>query len=166
MKEQRPKIKLKLSKIDIALEWFGWILLMCFWGFTALKYKSLPEIIPTHFNATGIADGFGEKWNIITLPGIASVLFIGLTVLNQFPHVFNYLTEITEVNAEKEYTKATKLIRNLKIMLVFIFFLIAYKTIKNSLNQSNEIEIWFTPLVILLIFIPLLSFALQYFKKS
>jgi uncharacterized membrane protein len=164
--EQRPKIKLKLSKIDLALEWFGWILLMCFWGFTALKYKSLPEIIPTHFNATGIADGFGEKWNIITLPGIASVLFIGLTVLNQFPHLFNYLTEITEVNAEKEYTKATKLIRNLKIMLVFIFFLIAYKTIKNSLNQSNEIEIWFTPLVILLIFIPLLSFALQYFKKS
>jgi uncharacterized membrane protein len=164
--EQRPKIKLKLSKIDLALEWFGWLLLMCFWGFTALKYKSLPEIIPTHFNAAGVADGFGEKWNIITLPGIASVLFIGLTVLNQFPHLFNYLTEITEVNAEKEYTKATKLIRNLKIMLVFIFFLIAYKTIKNSLNQSNEIEIWFTPLVILLIFIPLLSFALQYFKKS
>jgi uncharacterized membrane protein len=164
--EQRPKIKLKLSKIDLALEWFGWLLLMCFWGFTALKYKSLPEIIPTHFNAAGVADGFGEKWNIITLPGIASVLFIGLTVLNQFPHLFNYLTEITEVNAEKEYTKATKLIRNLKIMLVFIFFLIAYKTIKNSLNQSNEIEIWFTPLVILLIFIPLLSFALQSFKKS
>jgi uncharacterized membrane protein len=164
--EQRPKIKLKLSKIDLALEWFGWLLLMCFWGFTALKYKSLPEIIPTHFNAAGVADGFGEKWNIITLPGIASVLFIGLTVLNQFPHLFNYLTEITEVNAEKEYTKATKLIRNLKIMLVFIFFLIAYKTIKNSLNQSNEIEIWFTPLVILLIFIPMLSFALQSFKKS
>ncbi len=164
--EQRPKIKLKLSKIDLALEWFGWVLLMCFWGFTALKYKSLPEIIPTHFNAAGVADGFGKKWNIITLPGIASVLFIGLTVLNQFPHVFNYLTEITEVNAEKEYTKATKLIRNLKIMLVFIFFLIVYKTIKNSLNQSNEIEIWFTPLVILLIFIPLLSFALQSFKKS
>ena len=165
MKEQRPKIKLKPSKIDTSFEWFGWALLVSFWVFTLYHYQSLPQIIPTHFKADGVADGFGEKWNIITLPLIASIVFIALTILNQFPHIFNYLTEITPENALHQYTNATKLLRYLKTIVVIVFFLIAFQTIKNTLNHTNTIEIWFLPLVMILIFIPLFSFGVQSFKK-
>jgi hypothetical protein len=43
-----------------------------------------------------------------------------MTVLNRFPHIFNYTTTITEENALREYTRATRLVRYLKLTMVLI----------------------------------------------
>lgn len=57
-------------------------LLISIWTFTGLKYGDLPEIIPTHFNVQGVADGYGHKKMIWILPSIAtfiSLILIGVT---------------------------------------------------------------------------------------
>ena len=90
--EQRPKIKLELAIADKTIEILGWLLICAVWGLTILNYTNLPNIIPTHYNGAGVADGFGEKWMILTLPLVATVLFIGITIINKFPHIFNYPT--------------------------------------------------------------------------
>lgn len=52
--------------------------------FSATVYPDLPARIPTHFNAAGVADGFGPRSNWWILPGInvaSSVLLIGVVML-------------------------------------------------------------------------------------
>ena len=66
---------------------------------TVANYFELPEIIPTHYNEAGEADSYGDKLNILALPIISTLLFIGLTILNKRPHLFNYPSEITKENA-------------------------------------------------------------------
>ena len=46
------------------------VLLAIPFGYAAYLYPSLPEIIPTHFNIKGEADGFGGKDSIFIGPGI------------------------------------------------------------------------------------------------
>jgi uncharacterized membrane protein len=118
--EKRPRLKLERSTADKLIEIGGWLLISVVWGFTLSNYPNLPETIPTHYNGAGQADGFGGKATILTLPLIATVLFGGLTFLNKFPHIFNYPTIITQHNALRQYTNATRMIRYLKLIIVVI----------------------------------------------
>lgn len=135
----RPKVRLQKNKLDLSLEFIGFTGLFLFWIYVCFIFTELPDIIPTHFNFKGEADDFGSKNTIFLLPLISSILFIGLTVLNRYPHIFNYLEEITSENAEKQYTFATRLIRFLKTIIVFVFFFIAYSTQHYSSNKSENL---------------------------
>jgi uncharacterized membrane protein len=163
--EERPKIHLKLTTVDRAFELIGWLSIMAIWILTITNYNNLPDTIPIHFNGAGQADGFGEKVNILTLPLIATILFVGLTILNGFPHFFNYPIGITKENARRQYTNATRLIRYLKLTVVFIFGLIAFQTIQHANGKTDGLGAWLLPLTLGLIFIPLLFFVTKSFKN-
>ena len=162
----RPKIKLELTTIDKTLEILGWISILAIWILTITNYTNLPDIIPIHYNGAGQADGFGGKGNIVTLPLISTVLYIGMTILNKFPHIFNYPTDITQDNALRQYTNATRMIRYLKLIIVVIFGVIVLQTIRNVNGQTNELGVWFLPLILGLIFIPLIYFLKISFRKQ
>lgn len=163
---ERPKIKLELTTYDKTLEILGWTSILAIWVLTISNYSNLPDTIPIHYNGAGQADGFGGKGNILTLPLIATVLFIGLTILNKFPYVFNYPTNITADNALRQYTNATRLLRYLKFIIVVIFGLIALQTIRNVNGQTSWLGVWFLPLTLGLIFIPLTYFLIKSFKTT
>ena len=164
--EERPKIKLELTTPDKIFEIVGWVLIALVWVLTISNYSTLPETIPIHYNGVGQVDGFGGKAAILTLPIIATFLFIVLTVLNKYPHVFNYLTIITQENAFRQYTNSTRLLRFLKFSIVFIFGLIEFKTIQNANAEADGLGIWFLPLTLGSIFIPLIYFMSKSFKTK
>ena len=128
---KRPQIKLQLNQTDKILEIVGWVSVVGIWALTLTNYSILPEIIPIHFNGAGKADGFGNKTHIFVLPIISTLLFIGLTILNKHPHIFNYPSQITKENAVDQYTNATRMIRVLKLVIVVLFGLIVLR------NNSN-----------------------------
>ena len=153
--ENRQKIKLELTAIDKVGEFLGWASVVVIWYITISNYNALPEIIPKHYNIAGEVDGFGEKSNILILPIISTIFFIVLSILNKFPHIFNHPTYITQQNAQKQYINATRLIRYLKLIIVVIFGFIAFKTIYTANGKSVGLGSWFLPLLLVLIFIPL-----------
>ena len=58
--ETRPKIKLTLSPLDSKLELTSKILLVVMWALTLYTFFKLPTTIPTHFNASGQANDYGN----------------------------------------------------------------------------------------------------------
>ena len=161
MEEERPKITLILTPSDKLVEVLGWLILLALWGLTISHYSSLPDTIPTHFNGAGEADGFGSKASIIGLPVIETLLFFGLTVLNRYPHIFNYPTAITEDNALRLYTLATRMLRYLKLVLVLVFGGIEFMTIQNATGKEAGLGAWFLPLTLVLVFLPLIYFVFK-----
>lgn len=166
MEDERPKIFLIRTMADKLVEVLGWLILLTLWGWTIAHYSSLPDTIPTHFNAAGEADGFGGKASIITLPIIATLLFIGLTVLNRYPHIFNYPTAITQDNALRLYTLATRMLRYLKLILVVVFGGIEFMTIQHATGEATGLGVWFLPLTLMLIFLPLIYFVIKSIKEK
>ncbi len=162
--EGRPKIKLELTTTDKLFEIIGWLSVIAIWFLTLTNYTNLPGIIPKHYNGSGQADGFGSKATILILPTIATVLFVGLTMLNKYPHIFNYPISITKDNALRQYTNATRMIRYLKLVFVIIFGLIAFQTIQDVNGKTVGLGIWFLPLTLGLTFIPLTCFVIKSFK--
>ena len=145
---KRPRIKLQLNQTDKILEVVGWVSVFGIWALPLINYFDLPEIIPIHFNGAGKADGFGNKTHIFVLPIISTLLFIGLTILNKNPHVFNYPSQITKENAVHQYTNATRMMRVLKLVIVLLFGLIIFKTIENVNGNADGLGTWFLPFTI------------------
>jgi uncharacterized membrane protein len=164
--ETRPKIKAEPTTADKWIEFAGWLAFLLLWLITLFHYSKLPETIPVHFNVTGTADGFGGKSTIFMLPVLGTVLFIGITILNRYPHVFNYPVKITPENALKQYTMAQRLLRVLKFSVIVIFTLISWFTARAAIENSERITAWLTPLMMALVFIPMGYYIFKSFSNK
>ena len=162
----RPQIKLTLSPFDNTLEWTSKIFLAIMWGLTLYAFLKLPATIPTHFNAAGQADDHGNKLTLLILPILATVIYFGLTQLNKFPHIFNYMTKITYENTERQYAIMTKLLRFMKLAILLIFTLIVLFTYLTTIGVTNGLGFWFLPLVVGLLLFPTAIAIIKSLKKN
>ena len=118
---ERPKIKIKRDRIDWLLDITGGIMVALAIALPVYHYSSLPENIPIHFNARGVADAYGSKEAIWVLAILVPILYAGMAILASYPHLFNYFVEITRENAERQYRMGARLIRILNLLVVGVF---------------------------------------------
>ena len=163
---KKPKLKIKLEKFDYLLEAASWMGITSLWLLFIFNYKELPQIIPTHYNLKGEVDNLGEKSTLIFLPIVASIIFIGLSIVSRFPHLMNYPTTITIENVRAQYQISTRLLRILKISIVIIFSLILYSTILHANKNSHDLGKWFLPSVLILIFVPIFYYLIKASKDK
>lgn len=138
--EPRPKVKLEPDLLDQfvdGLALFGLLMLLLL---PILYYAELPDTIPMHFNAGGEADGFGQKAVLWVLPALGLGLFLGMHWLQSKPHLYNYPVKISAENAERQYRTATRLIRALKLAVMFIFAYLSWGTIQVALQQQTALS--------------------------
>lgn len=164
--EARPKIKLPLSQFDKTLEISGKCIIMLLWILTAVAFFKMPDTIPTHFNALGQADNYGNKGTIFVLPIIATILFIGLTALNHYPQIYNYPEKITEENAVYQYSRATRMIRFLKLIMAILFTIIVLSTFLIAIHITSGLGSLFLPLTVALFCIPTVYSVMMVFNKK
>jgi uncharacterized membrane protein len=162
----RPQIRIQPEPIDKLIEASAWFCLIMLWVITLYAYYKLPEIIPTHFNASGQADDDGSKMVLFFLPVIGTLLFIGLTALNNYPHIFNYPVAITEQNAERQYANAVRMIRTLKLIIVMVFSILVLLIYHSAINDNGSLGIWFLPVILGFILIPLAYFVYKAVKEK
>lgn len=163
---EQPKIKIETTSTDIIVEVLGWGVLGFLWWLAASNYRILPDIIPIHYNIAGEIDDTGSKATILVLPLITTLLFIGLTILNRYPHIFNYPVKITEQNALRQYSNALMLIRVLKLVIVAVFTSIAWFMIRGASDRQVNLGIWFLPVFLALVMIPMGVYLRSAFRKD
>lgn len=164
-KEDRPILKIELTLTDKLIEIFGWLILISLWKMTLLRFSNFPDTIPIPYNFAGQPDNSGNKATIFILPILSTLLFVGMTILNKFPHIFNYPKKITHQNAETQYTIVTRLIRYLKFIIVFSFS-IFFVTSQTANDKISGLEIWFLSLFVGLIYIPMIYAIVKLFKTT
>lgn len=166
MNNKQPKIKIAWTALDISLEILAILALAALWLILLYFYAKLPNTIPVHFDAAGKIDGYGPKILLLFEPLFASILYTGLTVLNRYPHLFNYLSPINEDNAAYQYRMATRLIRYLKLLIVFLFIFVLWTSIQAVSSQNEGLGLSFLPIFFALVFIPILFVLVKTSKNK
>lgn len=139
------KIKPGFNYLDYLLEICG-VLGVLFMIILAAKFWiDLPERIPVHYNARGEPDGYGPKSMIWILPSVTLILYIGLTILNRFPHIFNYPVKVTAENAERLFTLGTRTIRLVKAVVIIIFAFISFRSVRIALGDDHGLGSFMIP---------------------
>ena len=138
----RPRIKVPYEQADILVELVNITLLILIWGFTIVHYLDLPDTIPIHFNARGEADGFGHKSTIWMLPAIATFIYLLMIIINLFPHTHNYMVNITEDNALKNYRLSTRVLRLVNLFCMILFAVLVYEIMSLSIGKNTNVLGW------------------------
>lgn len=137
---ERPVLKIKATPLDYFFEVIAGLLLIATWYFVATAYSDLPEKVASHFNFNGEPDAYAGKSSIWGLPVVASLLWMLLSIVNQFPHAFNFPYRLTEENVERQYRMAKRFMRIIKIWISGIFLFAAYSVVKSSESPSTNLQ--------------------------
>jgi len=92
-------------------------------GFYPLLYYSSIDsnaLFPTHYRFFGEIDGWGGRSTLWTMALIGLTFYVGLSVLQKFPKIYNYPCKVTEQNADYLYRLGVQLVRQVKVLCVFI----------------------------------------------
>lgn len=134
----RPIIKLAPTQTDWLLETLALAVLVVCIGLTFFAWSHLPDTISTHFNLQGDVDGHGTKNTVLFLIPVIIGMYLLLSITGLFPHKFNYLVEITEANAARQYKMASTMMRLLKLEIMVLFssleFCMIYSATSNQLG--------------------------------
>lgn len=140
MKRLPPEIE--VSNRQLLLEVIIVVLSAVLMVGTAWAYSSLPERIPMHFGASGLADRWGSKGEVWVLPAVYMLLAITLRWLNGHPHWYNYSVPVTEANARQIYRMGACFMRAIRLWVAVIFCLAQASIIDAAFRQGSTPVIW------------------------
>lgn len=105
------------------------------------EYGRIADEVAVHYNIWGEPDVYGNKSTLIVLLIINSVTYLLLTVLNRYPHLFNFPVKVTEYNRDVLFFYGKRMIRVLKCQMVFVFSFLIIHPIYFS-GTSITFTIW------------------------
>ena len=124
-----------------------------------IMYTSLPETMPHHFNIKGEADSFGPKKILLIIPVLGAVLFL----------VMYAATATDKYNLPKNISieTARKSLGQLTVSIQIVFLLLSYSSITTGLGKQNALTPYIVPMLIALIFLPIIGmYLIKDNKKS
>ncbi|GIN73716.1 hypothetical protein J14TS2_41910 [Bacillus sp. J14TS2] len=163
-KENRPKFTLPITKWEQALNIVTIIVFISTIVYLIYHWRLLPDQVPAHYNAAGVVDRWGSKGEMLILPIIGIVMWIGMTILERYPHAFNYMVPITMENASTQYKNARYMINVLKNGILLSFSFLTWEGIKIALNHQTGLGIWFPLIFLSFIFAAMIYFIIRSFR--
>ncbi|WP_186759690.1 DUF1648 domain-containing protein [Planococcus sp. CPCC 101016] len=132
--------------------------------FLLFQYGTLPDQVPGHYNRAGDVDRWDRKEGLFILPIIAIVLWISMTVLEKYPHRYNYLN-LTEKNAEIQYQNGRLMVHTLKNEVLILFSFISFKNVKIASGASEDIGVLFMPISVGVVLVTITFFVVRMLRN-
>lgn len=162
-KNERPKLKLPKSRFEMTFD--SITVIVFFLSIVSLvnSWIILPAEVPAHNNIEGEVDRWGSKWEILITPIVAALMWISMTVLEKYPHVYNYLN-LRQDNVRVQYMNARLMLNVIKNIMVLFFAYISWNNIQVALKKSESLGGSFAFIFLGALFIPMIFFIIRSLK--
>ncbi len=115
-------------------------------------YSRLPERIATHFNAEGVANGFGARGTLWVLVGIACLLYATLSVINFVPGVVNLKRPLAPEREKVVLGEAMAMVGWVKVEVCWMFAYLCLAMVRNGMGMQVGLGRWFLPVTLVVVF--------------
>lgn len=104
--------------------------------------------IPTHFNMSGQADGWGGRCFFVFLIGIALAPGLFLILCYKYPEMINYPRKISKEDKPKLYLIGKKMILRLLPIIMALFAFISINSLLMALGEVDHLFNWIMHLLL------------------
>lgn len=150
----RPILNIPYSSSEVIVEILSILGLLFAVVVIIINWSMLPIRVPTHFGLVGQPDGWVNKNTLVMMPILCILLYAGMTLLQRYPHIYNYPFALTPHNVESQYHIARAMLGLVKLEVVWSFALMEWQTILVALGKTGQLAVW---LLILIVMLPLLT---------
>ena len=128
------------------------------WGIIIWLVHQAPDIVPTHFDASGKPNAYGSPSGVMIPSIIITIVAIGLMVTAYFPRYINMPFKITNI---QQVRLAIRQIRVMGITLLLMSLAIAYMML--GMGSPSP-----TPIIaaVVLIFLEIIIFTILIYKAK
>ncbi|MCI8639274.1 MAG: DUF1648 domain-containing protein [Coprococcus sp.] len=141
------KIEIKKTKMDIILEILCLTMLIGAAFYMLIRWHSIPDKIPMHYDWNGNIDRWGGKIELLILPVMTWLMYLFLSAVEHFPRVWNTGVSVTEDNQTRVYRTLKYLLKTMKVIVVFDFSLMTFFSL-----MQKDLPGWFTLFILVLVF--------------
>ena len=158
MKKQKRKVPDR--PLYHVLDAIGLAVLIGIFLYLILEWKELPDRIPSHFNGAGVADAWSGKGMLWFCPVMAALLYGMITLLEQFPDIWNTGVEVTPENQERVLGAVKLMVVWMKLAVVLDF---SWITLCSA--RGTDLGAWFMPVFLAMIFLPMIWCMVRIFRS-
>jgi uncharacterized membrane protein len=115
-------------------------------------YSRLPERIATHFNAEGMANGFGTRSALWVLVGILCLLYLTLSAVERIPRVVNLKKPLAPEREQVVLAESMEMVSWIKVEICWMFAYICLAMVRNGMGLQVGLGRWFLPVTLLVVF--------------
>ena len=153
-------MNIKNTLADTVMEYICRILLIGTLIYLIVRWNTIPDQIPIHYNAAGDIDGWGGKGMVWLLVVISWGLYLGITFVGRFPELWNTGVKITKKNKEKVYRLIKYLIGTSKLILISVFtLLIVFSTL------AKPLPLWFAGIYLTILIADMVFWLVRIFME-
>lgn len=129
--------------------------------FILIRFPSLPEQIPTHYNFAGEIDGYGGRFSLLLMPLIGLVLDATLVLAGRFPKTWNTGVKVTLYNRVRVYRILRDMMAETRLGMALLFAGFAvYQSLLPEHFSGNVIGA-----MVLLMFVPLVRYFVRLLRR-
>jgi uncharacterized membrane protein len=155
---------MKKTPLENALNIFSLLVFIGSVLYLLMEWSSLPNRVPMHYNLVGEVDKWGSKIMIFVSPIIGAILWIGLTILEKFPHIYNYMIVLTEENIEQQYKNGRIMINVIKNEIFIYMAYCNWKDVKVAFGHDVVLENWDSLIFLFILFGSIAFFIIRSFR--
>ncbi len=119
-----------MTKIDMAVMIVEAIGIVAGLAIVIYGIGNLPETVPTHIGLSGVVDTYGDKWQLIDLSiitSVVSIIMFGLmTFVSRYPDIFKYFVKARKENVEESCRICQRMVQCFTMLLIWLFTIISF----------------------------------------
>jgi uncharacterized membrane protein len=139
VKTTRPILQLPLSSREMLLEVASIVGVLTCIAMLVPVWKTIPQTVPSHFDLSGKADAMGSKSFLLIIPCIVVFMYVLMTAISRFPHIFNYPFPTTADNAERLYRMAREMMSWIKTLDIWMVTIMNWMLLQVATGRSTSI---------------------------
>lgn len=165
MSSYKPRIRVESTRVKRFLELVSLAGIIYIAYVLLQDWNIIPEKIPSHFGLDGHPDSYSGKSSLLLLPIIGLIVYLTITFMDRYPHMFNYIWKITPENAYRQYQLAGTMLSATKAEVIWIFNYITLTTIKISEENAEGLSPFFLPIFLAVMFGPICIYLYVSYKE-
>lgn len=139
-------MKIKNSLADIIMEVLGLVMLIGTPLYLVIRWSSIPDKLPMHYNFAGEIDRWGGKGEVLFLVVMVWILYLMISLVEHFPSVWNTGVQVTSENRMRVYRTLKYMVKTLKLAMTLVFTFLIFNTV-----AGTPLPGWFTAVYVILI---------------
>ncbi|PIC89166.1 hypothetical protein CSV71_11525 [Sporosarcina sp. P21c] len=139
METKKPKLDIEKPAVAKAFDVLVIALFAAALVYLVLQWNQLPDRIPAHFGANGEVDRYGSRMELLLLPVIGIVMWVGMWKLEKYPHTYNYLN-LRPDNVEIQYRYGVLFMNVMKNISTLLFVFLIWQSIDIALARIGSLN--------------------------
>lgn len=165
MDNNPPVLKLKMTFIEKLCNVLGILSFSSVILYIIYTWNTIPNLIPGHYNASGEVTRWGGREELFILLAVGVLLWIGMTILERFPHVYNY-KNLTEANVEGQYINSRIMMNFLKNEIAILFPFIIWNDIRVARGFPSLMNTWTLVIIVIILTGTIAFFLVRSYRQK